>query len=85
MQFQEGDVHLNLANPVRLHPLTRNSQFDYTALSLVETRRVRFRYMPEGYDSAWREAGTRRQTFFIAGWQPVDFPNSNWLHASPHR
>jgi signal transduction histidine kinase len=47
-----------------LQPRTRDVQFDYTALSFVEPRRVRFRYMLEGYDSAWQQAGTRRQAFY---------------------
>jgi ligand-binding sensor domain-containing protein/signal transduction histidine kinase len=49
---------------IRLQPRTRDIQFDYTALSLVEPRRVRFRYKLEGYDSAWQDAGTRRQAFY---------------------
>jgi ligand-binding sensor domain-containing protein/signal transduction histidine kinase len=49
---------------VRLRPFTRAVEFDYTALSLVEPRQVRFRYKLEGYDSDWQEAGTRRQAFY---------------------
>ena len=49
---------------VRLRRFTRDVQFDYTALSLVEPRRVRFRYKLQGYDSNWQEAGTRRQAFY---------------------
>ena len=55
---------VDTTNAVRLRPFTRNVQFDYTALSLVEPRRVRFRYKLEGYDSNWQEAGTRRQAFY---------------------
>src|SRR5258708_8016219 len=57
-------AEVDARNPVRLRPFTRNVQFDYTALSLVEPRRVRFRYKLEGYDSNWQEAGTRRQAFY---------------------
>jgi ligand-binding sensor domain-containing protein/signal transduction histidine kinase len=49
---------------VQLPPLTRDVEVDYTALSLAEPRKVRFRYKLEGFDSAWREAGTRRQAFY---------------------
>ena len=49
---------------VRLLPLTRDIEIDYTALSLAEPRKVRFRYRLEGFDSDWREAGTRRQAFY---------------------
>jgi signal transduction histidine kinase len=39
-------------------------QIDYTALSLAEPRKVRFRYKLEGFDPDWRDAGTRRQAFY---------------------
>jgi signal transduction histidine kinase/ligand-binding sensor domain-containing protein len=58
------DAVVNTRNAVRLPPFTRDVQFDYTALSLVEPRRVRFRYRLQGYDSNWQEAGTRRQAFY---------------------
>ena len=48
----------------RLRPLTRDVEIDYTALSLAEPRNVRFRYKLEGFDSEWRDAGTRRQAFY---------------------
>ncbi len=57
-------VRIDVGRPIRLRPRTRDVQFDYTALSFVEPRRVRFRYMLEGYDSAWQEADTRRQAFY---------------------
>jgi len=50
--------------PVRLRPLTRDIEIDYTALSLAEPRKVRFRYKLEGFDPDWQEAGTRRQAFY---------------------
>jgi signal transduction histidine kinase len=50
--------------PVRLRPLTREVEIDYTALSLAEPRKVRFRYKLEGFDSEWRDVGTRRQAFY---------------------
>ncbi len=49
---------------VRLRPLTRDIEIDYTALSLAEPRKVLFRYKLEGFDSDWRDAGTRRQAFY---------------------
>ena len=52
------------AQPVRLRPLTRDVEIDYTALSLAEPRKVLFRYKLEGLDSDWRDAGTRRQAFY---------------------
>jgi signal transduction histidine kinase/ligand-binding sensor domain-containing protein len=55
---------VDASQPVRLRPLTRNIEIDYTALSLAEPRKVRFRYKLEGFDSEWRDAGTRRQAFY---------------------
>ncbi len=49
---------------VRLPPLTRDLEIDYTALSFVAPQRVRFRYRLEGRDAAWEEPGTRRQAFY---------------------
>ena len=49
---------------LRLSPLTRDVQIDYTALSLVAAEKMRFRYQLEGYDSDWQDAATRRQAFY---------------------
>jgi len=39
-------------------------EFHYTALSFVDPDRVQFRYMLEGFDREWIEAGTRRTAFY---------------------
>ncbi len=39
-------------------------QFDYTATSLAIPERLRFRYMLEGIDKDWLDAGSRRQAFY---------------------
>jgi PAS domain S-box-containing protein len=49
---------------LRLPALTRNLEVDYTALSFVAPRKVRFRYKLEGHDSEWQDPGTRRQAFY---------------------
>jgi len=51
-------------NGVRLPPLIRNLEIDYTALSLVTPQKVLFRYKLEGHDPEWVDAGTRRQAFY---------------------
>src|SRR6185436_8635410 len=51
-------------NRLRLPPLTRDVQIDYTALSLVAPEKMRFRYQLEGYDSEWQDVATRRQAFY---------------------
>jgi signal transduction histidine kinase/ligand-binding sensor domain-containing protein len=52
------------ARDVRLPPLVRDLQLDFTALSLAAPEKVRFRYKLEGYDNDWQEAGNRRQAFY---------------------
>jgi signal transduction histidine kinase/ligand-binding sensor domain-containing protein len=49
---------------LRLPPLTRDLQIDYTALSFVAPEKMRFRYQLEGYDRSWQDVGTRRQAFY---------------------
>ena len=49
---------------LRLPPLTRDLEIDYTALSLVAPEKVHFKYLLEGYDSDWQDAGNRRQAFY---------------------
>jgi signal transduction histidine kinase len=46
---------------LRLPARIRNLAIDYTALSLVDSARVRFRYMLEGQDSEWREVVNDRK------------------------
>ncbi len=45
-------------------PGRENLEFHYTALSFLEPNRTTFRYLLEGYDHGWIEAGTRRQAFY---------------------
>ncbi len=50
--------------PLRLPPLIRDLQIDYTALSLVAPEKILFRYKLENHDRDWQEAGNRRQAFY---------------------
>src|SRR5215469_2702400 len=49
---------------LRLPPRTADLQFTYTATSLTNPERVRFRYKLEGLDNEWQDAGTRREAFY---------------------
>jgi signal transduction histidine kinase/ligand-binding sensor domain-containing protein len=49
---------------VRLPPGTDRFEIRYTALSLLDPGKVRFRYRLEGFDRAWVEAGNRRMADF---------------------
>ena len=52
------------ALPLRLPPLVRDLQVDYTALSLVAPEKVFFRFKLEGFDRDWQDVGNRRQAFY---------------------
>jgi signal transduction histidine kinase len=54
-------------------PLMRDLEIDYAALSFVNPLKVRYRYMLEGRDTEWQEAGNRRQAFYTD------------LHPGPYR
>ena len=47
-----------------LPPLVRDLEIGYTALSIAAPEKLRFRYMLEGRDHEWTDAGTRRQAFY---------------------
>lgn len=53
-----------LKQGLKLPALTKELEIDYTAICLALPQKVRFRYMLEGYDTAWQEPGTRRQAFY---------------------
>ena len=39
-------------------------QFDYAGLSFIAPQKVRYRYMLEGFDRGWTEAGSRRTAYY---------------------
>ncbi len=41
-------------------------QFDYAGLSFTAPQKVRYRYMLEGFDRGWTEAGTRRAAYYTS-------------------
>ena len=49
---------------LRLPPLTRDLEIDYTALSLAVPQKVHFRYQLEGHDADWQDPQGRRQAFY---------------------
>jgi signal transduction histidine kinase len=52
------------SSKVRLPPLVRDLDIDYTALSLIAPEKIRFRYKLEGRDRDWQNVGNRRQAFY---------------------
>jgi signal transduction histidine kinase/ligand-binding sensor domain-containing protein len=59
-----GDVTSAVQGRLRLPPLIRDLEIDYTALSFVAPEKVLFRYKLEGWDSDWQDVGNRRQAFY---------------------
>jgi signal transduction histidine kinase/ligand-binding sensor domain-containing protein len=51
LRFDAGHVHF---------------EFDYAGLSFTAPQKVRYRYMLEGFDRDWIEAGTRRTAYYTA-------------------
>ena len=47
-----------------LAPGRKNLEFRYTGLSFLAPTRITFRYMLEGFDKDWIDAGTRREAFY---------------------
>ena len=45
-------------------PFQKNLEIRYAGLSFISPEKVTFRYMLDGYDKTWIEAGTRREAFF---------------------
>jgi len=53
-----------LQSGLRLPPLQRNLEIQYTGLNFASPERMQFRYKLEGHDTNWQDAGNRRQAFF---------------------
>jgi signal transduction histidine kinase/ligand-binding sensor domain-containing protein len=48
----------------QLQPLERNVELRYAGLSFVSPEKVTFRYMLDGFEKTWTDAGSRREAFF---------------------
>jgi signal transduction histidine kinase len=49
---------------VKIKPGQGNLEIQYTALSLVKSQQIRFRYRLEGFDVNWINAGARRTAYY---------------------
>jgi len=54
----------DLAGPLQLPAGTSHLQIGFTAVTLSDPMRVRFRYRLDGYDDDWVDAGTARQATY---------------------
>ncbi len=55
---------ISLDRPASLSPGKERFEFHYTALSFLVPERVQFKYLLEGYDHDWVNAGTRRVAYY---------------------
>ncbi|HEX8271464.1 MAG TPA: triple tyrosine motif-containing protein [Longimicrobiaceae bacterium] len=66
--FTAGGQRWSVGDPardtLRLPPRTTPLAVAYAAYSLAIPERVRFRYRLEGFDTAWQDAGGRREAFY---------------------
>jgi signal transduction histidine kinase/ligand-binding sensor domain-containing protein len=59
-----NDAAVPLSENIQLPQGTSRVQINYTATSLAEPDRMRFRYRLKDVDEAWRDAGARREAFY---------------------
>ena len=66
VRFAADDVEQPLHDLDKLEvPAGHNHfQFDYAGLSFTAPQKVRYRYMLEGFDHQWTEAGARRSAYY---------------------
>jgi PAS domain S-box-containing protein len=57
-------ITANASRLVELAPGSGRLEFRYSSLSYTVPERVKFKYMMEGYDGNWIDAGTRRSAFY---------------------
>jgi signal transduction histidine kinase len=66
-RFAVDDVAMNLADsPMKVAAGGGHFEFDYAGMSYTAPLKVRYRYMLEGFDKDWTEAGTRRVAYYTA-------------------
>jgi signal transduction histidine kinase len=49
---------------LQLKPFEKNIEIHYSGLSFISPEKVAFRYILDGYEKSWTEAGPRREAFF---------------------
>jgi signal transduction histidine kinase/ligand-binding sensor domain-containing protein len=64
-RFAVDDVALRATDSLlRVEAGHVHFQFDYAGLSFTAPQKVRYRYMLEGFDRGWTEAGARRSAYY---------------------
>ena len=66
-RLQVDDVSQSLNDPgsrLKVQAGHVHFQFDYAGLSFIAPQKVRYRYMLEGFDRGWTDAGGRRSAYY---------------------
>ena len=67
VRFAVDDIDQTLNDGYLKVPAGHNHfQFDYAGLSFTAPQKVHYRYMLEGFDHQWTDAGTRRSAFYTS-------------------
>ena len=66
VRFAADDVDqpLHGADTLKVSAGHNHFQFDYAGLSFTAPQKVRYRYMLDGFDHQWTEAGARRSAYY---------------------
>ncbi|WP_158543272.1 sensor histidine kinase [Dyella psychrodurans] len=62
--ISDGEARYSASGDIRLRPLTRRVEIEYTAPSLANPKRIHFRYRLDGVDNEWQDAGDRRSAYY---------------------
>ncbi|MCS6809319.1 MAG: ATP-binding protein, partial [Bacteroidota bacterium] len=57
-------LSINLHESCELEPQSNKIQFTYTATAFFKAEAIRFRFMLEGFDNEWTDAGNRRVAYY---------------------
>ncbi len=60
VEREEFDVSRELA----IEPGQKNIEINFTGISLIKSKQIKFKYKLEGHDTDWVDAGTRRTAYY---------------------
>ena len=66
VRFAVDDIDQPLNNTLKVPAGHNHFQFDYAGLSFTAPQKVRYRFMLEGFDHQWTEAGARRSAYYTS-------------------
>jgi diguanylate cyclase (GGDEF)-like protein len=55
---------VDFRNGIIVEPGQRNIEINFTGISLIKSKQIKFKYKLEGHDSDWVDAGTRRTAYY---------------------